>query len=74
MKVIGKTIKELNDLDPDEALDVFNFVLALKEKPKSHHKKRSQSDAYQNVRKALKNCSGTLSSVIIADREERLFT
>jgi len=74
MKVIDKTIKELNDLDPDEALNVFNFVLALKEKPKPYHNKRPQPDAYQNVRKALKNCSGTLSSDIIADREERLFT
>ena len=72
MKVIDKTIKELNDLDPDEALNVFNFVLALKEKPKPYHKKRPQPDAYQNVRKALKNCSGTLTSDIIADREERL--
>jgi len=72
MKVIDKTIRELNDLNPDEALNVFNFVLALKEKPKAHHKKLLQSDAYRNVRKALKNCSGTLSNDIIADREERL--
>ena len=72
MKVIDKTIRELHDLDPDEALNVLNFVLTLKEKPKAQHKKRPQSDAYRNVRKALKNCSGTLSSDIIAGREEQL--
>jgi len=72
MKVIEKTIRELKDLNPDEALNVFNFVLALKDKPKAYRKKRTHSDAYRNVRKALKNYSGTLSKDIIADREERL--
>lgn len=72
MKVIDKTIKELNDLNPDEALNVFNFVLALKETPKVNRRKGPQPDTYRNVRNALKNCPGTMSDDIIADREERL--
>jgi len=72
MKVIDKTIKELSDLDPDQALNVFNYILSVKEKQKRSADPQTCCDAYLEARKALKSCSGSLSSDIIADREERI--
>ncbi len=72
MKVIDKTIEELNDLDPDDALNVFNFVLSLKGKHRKPVQPEASPAAYLAVRDALKNCSGSLSDDIIEERSERL--
>ncbi len=72
MKVIDKTIEELNDLDPDDALNVFNFVLSLKGKHRKPPQAEASPEAYMAVRDALKSCSGSLSNDIVNERSERI--
>jgi hypothetical protein len=72
MKVINKTIEELKTLEPDEALDVFNFVLSLKGKHRKMVQAEMPPEAYMAVRDALKNCSGSLGDEIINQRSDRI--
>ena len=72
MKAIDKTIEELKNLDPDEALNVFNFVLSLKDKSRKPIDQEPSPEGYLGVRDALKNCSGSLSEDIVEERSDRL--
>ena len=70
MKLIDKTVRELNELAPDEALRVLDFVLAMK--GERQPKLQRRTDDYLRVRDALKGCPGSLSDNIIADRADRI--
>jgi len=71
MKVKEETINELEKLNPDELMMVYDLILSFKRrKPKQKAKERSS--AYIRVRNALKQCKGPLSRDILSDREERI--
>ncbi len=75
MKIIDSTINELNELEPSEAVDVFNFIMTIKEKHTNRNRKCGQpgaADSYMKVREALKDCSGALSEDVIENRIERI--
>jgi len=75
MKIIDSTINELNELEPSEAVDVFNFIMAIKKKQTNRNRqlgKRHAPDSFMKVREALKNCSGSLSADIVENRIERI--
>ena len=71
MKVKAEIIKELENLNPNELMMVYELILSFKgRKPKQ----RSKTDLpiYRKVRNALKQCKGSLSEDILAAREERV--
>ena len=75
MKIIDSTINELNELEPSEAVDVFNFIMAIKEKQTNRNRqigKPHAPNSYMKVREALKNCSGSLSVDIVENRIDRI--
>jgi len=75
VKIIDSTINELNQLGPSEAVDVFNFIMTIKEKQTDRSgqiRNRHAADSYMAVRDALKNCAGSLSADIREDRAERI--
>lgn len=71
MKMKEQTIKELEELKPNELMKVYDLILALKGKPP---KGRGQTTAssYLKVRKALKMCKGSMSDDILSGREDRV--
>ena len=75
MKLIDSTISELNQLEPGEAVDVFNFIMTIKAKQTKRVGKMGgeyTTNSYRKVREALKNCPGSLSADIVGHREERI--
>lgn len=71
MKIKDQAIKELEELKPGELLKVYDLILSLKRKPPGE-KGRGDFPAYLRVRKALKQCKGSLSEGILSGREDRL--
>ena len=71
MKVKEKAIKELENLNPNELMMVYELILSFKGR---QPKQRSKTDLpiYRKVRNALKQCKGALSEDILAAREERV--
>ena len=71
MKVKEETIKELENLNPNELMMVYELILSFKgRKPKQRSK--ANLPIYRKVRNALKQCKGSLSEDILAAREERV--
>ncbi len=71
MKLLEKTVKELNTLEPAQMSVVYEMVRQLKE---PHHTKRGSkiSSAYLRIRNILSQCDGKLSEDITYDRCERV--
>ena len=63
-------IKEIEDLPPEDLMDVYEMVLDLKE----HKSTRSKGvkPAYLEVQEILKKCPGSLSDDISQLREDRI--
>lgn len=69
MKIMEKTLKELEDLTPNELIRVYDLIVSLKEKaPQKNNSKTLLS--YIKVRDVLKGCKGSLSDDILDEREE----
>ncbi|HLE87270.1 MAG TPA: hypothetical protein VI727_06370 [Candidatus Brocadiaceae bacterium] len=71
MKIKEQTIKELESLGPSELMTVYEMIISLK----ARHGKRESSagePSYLRVRKALKQCKGSLSEDIKLVREDRI--
>lgn len=71
MKVKEETIKELENLKPDELMMVYDLILSFKGR-KPRQKAKDNLPAYIRVRNALKQYKGSLGEDILADREERI--
>jgi hypothetical protein len=70
MQVKERLIKEIQDLPPEDVMNVYEMVLDLKRKktvPPIGSKR-----AYLEVQEILKNCTGSLSQDISMIREDRL--
>ncbi len=70
MQVKEKLIKEIQNLPPEDIMDVYEMVLDLKE-----HKSTLPKDAkpaYLGVQEILKKCPGSLSDDISRMREDRI--
>ena len=69
MKVKEKIIKDLEDLNPNELMMVYDLILSFKgRKPKPESK--TNLPTYKKVRNDLKNCKDSLSEDILSAREE----
>jgi hypothetical protein len=70
MQVKERLIKEIQDLPPEDVMNVYEMVLDLKKQKNvpSTGKKRS----YIEVQEILKKCTGSLSEDISLLREDRL--
>jgi hypothetical protein len=71
MKIKDQTIGELEELKPGDLLKIYDLILSLKKSPEGGRRK-SGLPPYRRVRKALKQCKGSLSEDIMAAREERI--
>ncbi len=71
MKVKEQVIEALNELKPEETLIVYDLILSLKSKVEVKGINKSLS-AYLKVRKALRQCKGSLSEDILKGREDRI--
>jgi hypothetical protein len=70
MQVKEKLIKEIQDLPPEDVMNVYELVLDLKKQKRAPS--RSKKSAYLEVQEILKNCTGSLSEDITLMREDRL--
>jgi hypothetical protein len=71
MKIKDQTIRELEELKPGDLLKIYDLILSLKKSPEGGRRKSGLAP-YRRVRKALKQCKGSLSEDIMAAREERI--
>jgi hypothetical protein len=71
MQVKEKLIKEIQDLPPQDIMNVYELVLDLKKRKRTPSTRRKKS-AYLDVQEILKNCTGSLSEDISLMREDRL--
>jgi len=71
MKVKEETIKELENLNPNELMMVYELILSFKGR-KTKQRSKTNLPTYRKVRNALKQCKGSLSEDILAAREERV--
>ncbi len=71
MKIKDQAIKELEELKPGDVLKVYDLITSLKRRPEEE-KRRAGLPPYQRVRRALKQCKGSLSEDILAEREDRI--
>ncbi len=71
MRIKERAIRELQTLQPDKLMVVYEMILLLKrDSPIKRTKKIIP--AYQKVRSALKNCHGSFSADILSDRGDRI--
>ncbi len=70
MQVKKRLIKEIQDLPPEDLMDVYEMVLDLKEQKSTRSK--DAKPAYLEVQEILKKCSGSLSDDISQLREDRI--
>ena len=71
MKIKDQAIREMEELKPADLLKIYDLILSLKRRPVGERRK-SGMPPYRRVRKALKQCKGSLSGDIIAAREDRI--
>ncbi|GJQ48141.1 MAG: hypothetical protein H3C64_09010 [Candidatus Kuenenia stuttgartiensis] len=71
MKIKEQTIKELETLSPSELITVYEMILSLKARDRKRESREGEP-AYLRVRKALKQCKGSLSEDIKLQREDRI--
>ncbi len=70
MQVKERLIKEIQDLPPEDIMNVYEMVLDLKEQKSTRSK--NANPAYLEVQEILKKCPGSLSDDISQLREERI--
>ena len=70
MKLKEQAIKKLDELKPGALARVYDLIIELK-RTNQAKKSKTTADDYIKVRKALKQCKGSLSEDIIQEREER---
>lgn len=70
MQVRERLIKEIQDMPPEDLLNVYEHVLDLKKRKRTETigKKRT----YLEVQQSLESCSGCLSEDITRMREDRI--
>lgn len=71
MKLKDQAIKGLEELKPGDLLKVCDQIISLKRRRPEEKRKRDVI-AYIRVRRALKQCKGSLSEDILSGREDRL--
>jgi uncharacterized membrane protein YfbV (UPF0208 family) len=72
MQVKERLIKEIQDLPPQDLMDVYEMVLDLKEQKSAPPK--DAKPAYLEVQEVLKKCPGSLSDDISRLREDRIWS
>jgi hypothetical protein len=70
MQVKERLIKEIQDLPPEDVMNVYELVLDLKKQKSVSSTGKKQ--AYLEVQKILEKCRGSLSEDISLMREDRL--
>ena len=71
MKMKDQAIKNLEELEPGDLVRVCDLISSLKGK-RPEEKRRKPLLSYTKVRRALKQCKGSLSEDILAAREDRI--
>ena len=71
MKIKEQTMKELESLGPSELMTVYEMIISLKARHRKREIREGEPD-YLRVRKALKQCKGSLSEDIKLLREDRI--
>ena len=70
MQVKDRLIKEIQDLPPEDLMNVYEVILDLKEQKSTRLK--DIKPAYLEVQEILKKCPGSLSDDISQLREDRI--
>lgn len=70
MRVREQLIKEIQDLPPQDLMDVYEMVLDLKEQ--KNIRLKDAEPAFLEVQEILKKCPGSLSDDIRQLREDRI--
>jgi len=70
-KIKKEIIKELENLNPNALLMVYELILSFKGR-KAKQRSKPNLPTYRKVRNALKGCSRSLSEDIFSAREERV--
>ena len=70
MQVKERLIKEIQDMPPEDVMNVYELVLDLKKQKSAPSK--GKKPAYLEVQEILKECTGSLSTDISLMREDRL--
>jgi hypothetical protein len=70
MQVKERLIKEIQDLPPQDLMDVYEMVLDLKEQKSAPPK--DAKPAYLEVQEVLKKCPGSMSDDISRLRQDRI--
>jgi len=70
MQVKERLIKEIQDLPPEDVMNVYELVLDLKKRKVAPSK--GKKPVYLKVQGILKKCTGSLSEDISLMREDRL--
>lgn len=70
MQVKERLVKEINELAPEDIMDVYELVLDLKKQKVPPSK--GAIPAYRRVQEILKKCPGSLSDDINMMREDRI--
>ena len=65
-----RLIKEIQDLPPEDVMNVYELVLDLKKQKAAPSK--GKKPVYLEVQEILKRCTGSLSEDISLMREDRL--
>lgn len=71
MTLKQQTIEEIKQLPPKDLTRAYNFILFLKEKQPTGHRKQKKA-AYLRAREVLSKCKTSLSEDIIKQREDRV--
>ena len=71
MKIRERAIKEINNLNTNKLMTLYEIILSMKNSEKDANKGRISS-AYLKVRESLKNLNGPLSDDILLMREDRI--
>lgn len=70
MQVKERLIKEMQNLPPEDVLNLYEMVLDLKKQESAPTTRKKP--AYLEVQEILKKCSGSLSDDISRLREDRI--
>jgi len=70
MQLKDRLVKEIENLPPEDLMDIYEMVLDLKEQKKARPK--DAKPTYLEVQEILKKCPGSLSDGISRLREDRI--
>ena len=71
MKLKEQAIKKLDELKPEALARLYDLIIELKRADQAKKSGTAGAD-YIKVRKALKQCKGSLSDDIIQERADRI--